>query len=153
MTKGWSDYELEGRSKPKDPERHKMQDSVDEMCRIMKDEHERFSVSTHTVDFDNGIELWRSDMKRIWAGRSSQIVFTESQARQLRDAFVIGMKTKKTQAQEEIERRFLPREPEEESLRSEEDSLRSQKERDRGIGVVVLGETKKKDKKWWEFWK
>ncbi|AFN37474.1 hypothetical protein pp2_241 [Vibrio phage phi-pp2] len=144
MTKGWSDYELEGRSK-QEPVRHKMQDSVDEMCRIMRDEHDRFSVSTHTVDFDNGIELWRSDMTCIWTGRTTQKVFTWDQAKQLRDAYDDGMQTKKTKAQEEIERKFLRKKQRPQEPVAEKNS-------DRGIGVEMVG-IKKSDKRWWEFWK
>ncbi|AGB06931.1 hypothetical protein [Vibrio phage VH7D] len=155
MTKGWSDYELEGRSK-QEPKRHKMQDTVDEMCRVMRETPDKFETTTYRVDFDNGVCLWRSDFRDIWNGNTTERVFTTEQSRQLRAAYTEAMEFKKSRTQETIAKKFKPKKKAtkiQHVEQSKTDSLRSQTERDRGIGVVVLGETQKKEKKWWEFWK
>lgn len=116
---------------PRNVDKPKMQDTVDEMCHILENEFERYEISTHTVNFDNGVELWRGDMSRVWKHSTPVRVFSEQQSVQLRNSFNIGMKQKRTTAQEELDELFLPQpEPE--------------------VAIEEIQPVKKK--KWWLLW-
>ncbi|AGN30301.1 hypothetical protein VPFG_00302 [Vibrio phage nt-1] len=145
----WSDYELENRSK----QRHKMQDVVDEMCRIMTETPFRFEDTRHTVNFDNGIELWKRDMTKVWEGTDTVAVFTYEQARQLKAAYDKTMVTKKSRTQERLERSFMYKHTQTTKAEGETASSERRKNRDRGIGVGYVRKSVPTNKKWWEFWK
>ncbi len=155
MSKGWSDYELEGRS-PAKPERHIMQDTVDEMCRVMRETPDKFETTTFRVNFENGVSLWLSNFCEIWNGNTTEKVFTYEQARQLREAYDEAMQFKKTRTQEQIANKFKPKKaaykPTHTQAECETSSSERRKNRDRRIGVDYA-DVPKKDKRWWEFWK
>lgn len=137
----WSELSKDERSdrrRAMNAERDKMQDTVDALCDALRYDLDSYEVHTHTIKFDNGTELWRSDLSQIWTGTTTETVFTHKQAREISDAYIEGRETKKTRAQEQMQKRFAPKPKKEKKTAP--------------VEIETNGTNLVDDRPWWRFW-
>ncbi len=110
-----------------------MDDVVNKICKSMKEDPNRWLISTYTVeDTESGVDYWISDHKNIysiWTGNTTERVFSNAQGKMIGKAFQELCSIKESQAQEKVIKSFKPK------------------------VIFALNPSKKKIKKWWEFWK
>lgn len=109
-----------------------MDDVVTEICKSMREDPNRWKISTHTTkDMISGIEYWTSEPRQrihsVWTGSSIERVFSNEQSKLLVEAFADLRKIKESQAQKKIMNSFKPL----------------------PTFTLLPIETKK----WWQFWK
>lgn len=111
-----------------------MDDVVDDICKSMREDPNRWLISTYLVeDKVGGIKYWKGynsgGIDSIWTGHTTEKVFSDEQAYKILEAFEELREIKESQTQRKILDSFRP------------------------TPVFTLLPVVEKSKKWWEFWK
>ncbi|AUR85985.1 hypothetical protein NVP1081O_250 [Vibrio phage 1.081.O._10N.286.52.C2] len=88
-------------------EPHIMDETVVEMCDILENRINEYDINVHTIDFNNGISLWKMDMREVFHSRDGlQKVFSDHHSRQLQAAFKKGEVKKASLTQQSVINKF-----------------------------------------------